>query len=628
MHPAPSSTIRALRAIVAAIVLATGLVALTASPAAAADTEMTFDGRGYGHGRGMSQYGAQGYATNHGWSSAQILNHYYGGTTAGLASSATTTTANPDPSSMQIRLQRMAGQQLRVTLSGGSLTLSGGNKVLPAGTKTIFLNRIVVNGTAVYEVWYSSTASCTAGLTPLGNTGASKLTIGKSVTDAEDPTKLIRVCPAGGSSSIWYPGRIQGEIVSGTSQTDNITTIEKQLRSVVPNESPASWSAAALQSQAVAARSYALAGDTRWPGADTCDTIYCQVYYGWYRDLGNGAAKSTATSTDSAIAATAGVVRLTSTNRIARTEFSSTSGGWTAGGTFPAVEDKGDVISPLHTWNRRVKVTALETAYGSGGKLESIQVTKRNGLGAGGGRVLEAKLTFSNGVTKTTTGNDIRSKLGLLSDWFFPACGVEAKYLDAVFQLFVKRDPGTNEIRDWCPLVRNGSERQRLTNALAVSDEWAGTQIRALYDKILDRQPDADGYAYWMERVRNGYRIEDIAAYFYGGSEYYASSGGTNRGFVKNLYQDLLGRPADEPGVQYWLDRMAAGMSRSDVAASFYASIESRESRVKDLYQTILGRNPDAAGLDYWSKQLLTLGDVSLAAYLGASKEFFDRSIG
>ena len=49
---------------------------------ATAASSVTLDGHGYGHGYGLSQWGAYGYAVDHGWSSAQILDHYYGGTVA------------------------------------------------------------------------------------------------------------------------------------------------------------------------------------------------------------------------------------------------------------------------------------------------------------------------------------------------------------------------------------------------------------------------------------------------------------------------------------------------------------------------------------------------------------------
>jgi stage II sporulation protein D len=50
--------------------------------AASGATLFTLNGHGWGHGIGMSQYGALGYA-QHGWTHQQILEHYFTGTTIG-----------------------------------------------------------------------------------------------------------------------------------------------------------------------------------------------------------------------------------------------------------------------------------------------------------------------------------------------------------------------------------------------------------------------------------------------------------------------------------------------------------------------------------------------------------------
>ena len=169
--------------------------------------------------------------------------------------------------------------------------------------------------------------------------------------------------------------------------TINVVSVEDYLRGVVPNEVPASWASAALQSQAVAARSYVLAGDTRWVGyADTCDTTTCQVYDGRYTTRGAGLRTSTHPRTDEAIAATADLVRLTSDGKVARTEFSSSSGGHTAGGDFPAVVDAGDSISANRNanWQVSVDLQAIEDSYDLG-PIRGVAVIERNGLGADGG---------------------------------------------------------------------------------------------------------------------------------------------------------------------------------------------------------------------------------------------------
>lgn len=631
-------------------VLGLAVVPLSASTASAdLPDQLVFDGRGWGHGRGMSQYGAQGYATKYGWTSARILDHYYGGTTAGQASTASNRPVDPDR--VRIRLHGSSGKTTRVTVTNGTLEVTGiGALSLPAGTKAVHLSRKDSGG---FDLYAATKTTCTdTDFSFIGNTGTaspSTVDIRTTVPYSGKAADMLRLCtdygdhgPAGAST--WYPGLIRTQVLSDAQQTTNITTIEQQLRSVVPRESPSSWANAALEAQSVAARSYALAGDNRWPAADTCDTIFCQVYAGHFRADPNGVpVASTATSTDTAIKNTAGVVRLTASNTIARTEFSSTSGGWTAGGTFRAVEDLGDAISPRHTWRCTVSIAPLETTYGKGASLTSFRVTERNGLGPDGGRVLKVALAFSNGTTTTVTGGQVRSALtpstgsctdatgrtfasGLLSDWFTPLCLAEADYIDSVHQLFVRRSATGTDLKTWCTRVQEG-DRIGLTNALSVTDEWAGVQIADLYRKVLDRDPEAGGREYWRKQVANGMRIEDIAAYFYGSDEYFRNHGSSHRGFIAGLYDDLLGRTADRQGLEYWVDLLdRRRVSRTGAAENFYASVESRGDRVDGLYDTILGRAPDPSGRRFWIDQLLRLGDVKLAANLAASQEYFDRA--
>lgn len=637
-----SPTLRRTLTAALAVVLGLAVLPFVAQPAAAdLPDQLVFDGRGWGHGRGMSQWGAQGYATQHGWTSARILDHYYGGTTAGRWQDAASRPINPD--AVRIRLRGAEGKDFRTTVTNGTLAVSGlGDLELPAGTKAVHITR--KDGTS-FDVYTSAKTTCAGSdFTMLGTAESTLVDVRPTAPDSGAAADMLRLCtqyegnpPSG--TSIWYPGTLRTHIVAGaTQQTVNITTIENQLRSVVPNESPSSWALPALEAQTVAARSYALAGDSRWAGADTCDTIFCQVYVGHYRASNGAPVRTTADRTDQAIRNTRDIVRLTSGRTIARTEFSSSSGGWTAGGTFGAVEDLGDSLSPRHTWKCTVPTSLLEAKYGAGGSLTSFRVTKRNGLGVWGGRVQQVVLGFSNGTSATVTGNDVRSTLnrgtcteatgrvvssGLFSDWFDLACVAEAAYIDEVHQLFLGRSATGAETEQWCRPVRDGN-RIGLTEALSVSDEWAGVQISELYRKILDREAEPDGRAYWLRQVERGLRIEDIAAQFYGSQEYFGANGGTNRRYVEALYLDLLERPADAEGRDHWASQLdARRITRQQVAADFYASIESRADRVDTLFTQILGRRADPEGRTYWIRQLLTLGDVSLAAWLAASAEYY-----
>lgn len=225
------------------------------------------------------------------------------------------------------------------------------------------------------------------------------------------------------SEQRYYRGELRAVHNDGNQRTVNAVSVEAYLRAVVPLEMPASWAllgdgdgAAALESQAVSARSYAL-GENRTSYALTCDTISCQVY-------GGRAVRRSGALTDNehplsniAIDDTTGVVRMRG-DLVARTEFSSSTGGWTAGGVFPAVEDLGDDVdrNPNHDWNDQVPVSEVEARF-SGRQLDRVFVSERNELGEDGGRAVEVTLIFGD-ETFIMDANDFRFRFGLLSDWF------------------------------------------------------------------------------------------------------------------------------------------------------------------------------------------------------------------
>jgi SpoIID/LytB domain protein len=601
-------------------------------------------GHGLGHGRGMGQWGSYGYALA-GWNSAQILDHFYGGTQAGIVGvtgyaprgnikvklryfDGGTALFSADSANLRTNITGAIGfQSVVVWHDGGQFWVDTYSGPCGAGTRT---NRIATGSSATVSVWNA--------LDPEGDDGGA--TVGG---------KLINVCNWRADSSRtqddprYFRGNFKVVYLAGIgTRTVNDIPMEQYLRGVVPRESPASWGSAggqaALEAQAVAARSYAYAGMVAgWPNAggtfDTCDTESCQVY----RGAAEGAPGGSFTpieyaTTDAAIAATANVVRIhNGTQAIARTEFSSSTGGWSAGGTFPAVPDAGDATpgNTNHNWSTTVAPTAIEAAYSGGrGQLQDMCVTARNGLGADGGRVVTVRLTFIGGAVDVA-GDDFRYDLGLNSDWFStPPCGV-GRYIDRISQIFTGQSASGSTSNAWTSAVQAGN-RAGFTYSLAVSDAWAGYEVDQLYQRVFGRAADPAGRAYWVGILAGGARLEDIALWFYGGDEYWAQHGGTATGFVNALYQDLLHRPADTPGRTYWVGQLQSGsLGRVGVTAGFYASIESRRDRVFRLYQRILLRSPDnvapSFGWDHWAGELPRLGDMWLAAYLAASDEAFAR---
>ncbi|WP_448629973.1 SpoIID/LytB domain-containing protein [Cellulomonas soli] len=493
--------------ILATLLATVGLVAGPAATAAtAADPTLTFTGHGWGHGRGMGQWGALGYAVDHGWGYAQILGHYYGGTS--LQANA----GNPE---MSVELTGLTGKDTIVT--GVALTVG----TVPSNSSAVLVRR---TSPGMFTAWTGP--GCGGPWTAWGTFGSASAVA--SAADPANPDNLPRVCESTGTQA--YRGVLQFVDVGGTQYTINRLPTEDYLRGVVPRESPASWGTAgggrgmeALKAQSVAARSYALAGGSRSSGALTCDTTSCQVYEGAATYAANGARTDmSAATTDQAIAATAGQVMRHSSGQVARTEFSSSTGGWSAGGTFPAVEDLGDATAGNghHTWTTTLAQSRVAQLLGVP-DIQTIAVVSRNGLGQDGGRVTSLMVTSSAG-TRTFTGSQVRSALSLQSDWF-TVSGVTVTAATAVVKALYRdilgRDPDPTGLATWTQEITRTSGASTTAAALVGSTERLQTIVAEQYRAALNREPEPEGTTFWVGLFQSGWNVPDLQAGIYGSDE-------------------------------------------------------------------------------------------------------------
>jgi SpoIID/LytB domain protein len=371
-----------------------------------AGTTMSLAGHGYGHGRGMSQWGAYGAATK-GLSWSQITAFYYPGTSRAAQ-------GNPP---IRVLLQDLGTSATVVTRQDG-LSLSDGDS-----TSNLRLSsgparwRIVPDGAGLTLQWLS-------GSTWTSSTKWRAWT--KPLTFTNPVTGVLRTVLPAGSLRDYRGAMVAHRSGSGLVTVDHTAT-ERYLYSVVPSEMPASWSANALRAQAVAARTYAAWKKAHTTSAlyDTCDTTACQRYTG-IADLsssGTVTRRYEQPSTTAAVDATAGSV-LRYAGAPAFTEFSASDGGVVADGGQPYLVAKTDpydgvVASPSnpHNWSTSVTLSAVEAAYPAVGRLTALEVRARTGWGDWGGRVATLRVVGASGSV-TVTGDAFRTALGLRSTWW------------------------------------------------------------------------------------------------------------------------------------------------------------------------------------------------------------------
>jgi stage II sporulation protein D len=336
----------------------------------AATGQIVIHGGGNGHGIGMSQYGAQGYAL-HGASDAAILAHYYRGTAIG----------HTDPRRV-----------VRVLVADGQAAFSG--------------------ATSAGSVHLSPTRTYTVRATGVGLEVSDG---GRTVADVHGTLSVAGPGPLRTAGAL-YRGHLEFSAdTTGGVRTVDAVGLDDYVRGVVAAEMPASWSPAALEAQAIAARTYAITTTVDGTGYDLFDDTRSQMY--------GGVDAETAT-TDAAVRATAGQV-VTDDGRPVVTYFFSSSGGHTESiqdvwpGSAPepwlvGVPDPYDGAEhdPYHSWTVTLSTQAATAKLGSlvDGTLRSIVVT-RHGVSP---RIMTARVVGSRGST-TVTGSQLAQAFGLPS---------------------------------------------------------------------------------------------------------------------------------------------------------------------------------------------------------------------
>jgi stage II sporulation protein D len=377
--PLVSPALRATAAAVSACALA--FVALLAAPAGAAAAPSSasrfyISGAGFGHGIGMSQYGAAGLA-QHGFTYQQILSHYYATTTLGKV--------NPNHNVTVLLHEGAASFRGALHIKGSTITLSPriNYGVIPAGSNL----KVISHGRTV--------GTFAAPLTVTGN-GTPLTLVGK--------------------------GRYLGAFVfrpasSGGVMTINAVGLDNYVRGVVAAEMPASWPAQALDAQAVAARTYAITAGVVASDFDVYDDTRSQMYEG---------VNAETPASNAAVAATSGqVVEYDSAPVV--TYFFASSGGYTESvqnvwyGIAPEAWLHGEpdpyddsYNNPYYRWSNPYSVgtAARKLRKYYAGTFEGLNVLQ-TGVSP---RVVQA-LVVGSGGSDTITGAQLQSLFGTLSTY-------------------------------------------------------------------------------------------------------------------------------------------------------------------------------------------------------------------
>ncbi len=200
-------------------------------------------------------------------------------------------------------------------------------------------------------------------------------------------------------------------------------------------------------------------------------------------------------------------------------------------------------------------------------------------------------------------------------------------FITAVHRDFLRFFPTPTEtVADGAELQSGQLSRRSYVARFGDSDVYVGQVIDSYYLATLGRAADPTGKQNWLDAISGGMTPAEVAARIYASSEYFKKSGSTNRGWVADLYRQILEREPDPGGLDAWTALADGGTPRATIALRFYQSYESRRTRVTNLYLHLLKRPPDSGGLVTWTNELNNGRDVALAIELASSPEYFQKA--
>ena len=398
-------------------VLCLTLLPLTNS-AAAAPEKFSFTGSGYGHGVGMSQIGARAKALA-GESATAILNYYYSGTKVETAT---------DSKILRINIGHLLkSTKVRSDSNGAKLQLFAG-ALSESKTADVLLD-IPSKTTLNVEISGSRlNISTTQGANTTPITNGTSFTLRWSGTRHMEGALTVISVTANSTVNRYRYGQIQFKVIKDKLLGNRLSIInsvrlqDEYLWGI--GEVPSSWPLAALQAQAIASRTYALAKSLKIRSACSCHlygSISDQSFVGFSKESEAFYGQFWKSAVDS----TVGQI-ITYDGLPITAYFTSSTGGVTetsehAWGTATpftqSVPDSASADIALNprfaTWSRQITQSVIAAAFLLPDVL-SLQVLSLNPAGT----VDLIQATSSKGVTVTLTGETFRSRSKLPSAWF------------------------------------------------------------------------------------------------------------------------------------------------------------------------------------------------------------------
>ncbi len=198
-------------------------------------------------------------------------------------------------------------------------------------------------------------------------------------------------------------------------------------------------------------------------------------------------------------------------------------------------------------------------------------------------------------------------------------------WLRRMYDVILHRVPDSSGLDYWLGRLASGGDlaRSRVASPFLFSPEGAQGEVDRAYTQLLGRDAEPGGRAFWTNYL-TVHPVTVLRSNLLSSDEILARSGSIEA-WLDALYLELLGRPADPGGRDYWAGRARAGLLRYSIVANFYYSPESLGRRVDAIYSETLDRAPTATERTEGAAVILGQDERRLRVLALSSDEYYQQ---
>ncbi len=203
------------------------------------------------------------------------------------------------------------------------------------------------------------------------------------------------------------------------------------------------------------------------------------------------------------------------------------------------------------------------------------------------------------------------------------------KFVSSLYRDVLARDVTQTEAQDWVDQILSGTSRNTVAMCVLNSEERRRRIVRQYYQRFLEREPNAEGLAFWTEFLAAGKTHEELIGAMLSSDEHLSNHKHSNESFLRSLFTQLYNRKPNAAEMASWMGLLSSGSaSHEDVAHSFVTSREFRQATLRRWYLEILRHEPDGEGLTYWLDQMhQNLPFEKILAGLISNNEYFSQAL-